>query len=78
MDLKTAKSFLLLAKITLLTLLITLNLPKNNVSKQQKRPLRMPLLPPKKNNRPKRKKLNVSMMLIATLRNIKQEIIFVR
>lgn len=76
--LKTAKSLPLLVKITLRMLLITPNLPKNNASKQQKRRLRMLYLPQKKKDRQKRKKLNVSMMLIATLRNIKLAIIFVR
>lgn len=75
---KDAKSFLLPVKIIFRMLLITLNLPKSNASKRQKRPLRMPLLPPKKNDRKKKKKRNVSMMPIATLRNINQEIIFVR
>jgi hypothetical protein len=57
--------------------MISLNSPKNNASKPQRRPLRMPLLPPKKYDRQKRKKLNVSMMPITTLQNLKQEIKFV-
>lgn len=78
LDLKTVKSFLLPVKIIFRMLLITPNLPKNNASKQQKRRLRMLYLRQKKKDRQKRKKLNVSMMLIATLRNIKLVIIFVR